>query len=158
MVAPRLDSLQHGAGLAKGSVERDTLVEGTMNSNQITTPNKLLEFEEMDVARCFRLGGVQDHKQMVGVRVGLRDVTLFTAVLYGERMKTKHFRQHPAGLFVTLGEVYPYEPVLACKQGFQVLNLMPLDPRGENPMYVHPSASPEALRIIDDWYLIAVQP
>jgi hypothetical protein len=24
-------------------------------------------------------------------------------------------------------------------------------------MYVHPSASPEALRIIDDWYLIVVQ-
>ncbi|MGH7799023.1 MAG: hypothetical protein ACREOW_00130 [Thermodesulfobacteriota bacterium] len=92
---------------------------------------------------------------MVGIYVNLRDVSLFATVLYGEWMKTKNLRQHSAGLFNTLGEVYPYEPVLAHEQEFQVLNSMPLDPRRGNPVYVHPSPSPEALSvqpfIVDDW-------
>ena len=68
---------------------------------------------------------------MVGVYVNLRDVSLFATVLYGEWMKTKNLRQHSAGLFIRLREVYSYEPVLAREQGFQVLNSMPLNPRGE---------------------------
>lgn len=62
VIAPRLDSLQYSTCLTESGVERDILAEGTMNGTQITPSNKLLEFEEMDMASHSRLGCVQDHE------------------------------------------------------------------------------------------------
>jgi len=108
-----------------------------MHGHQVTQADELVQLDVVHMAVLSSFGRMQDDEHVVVVGVHLRHTVSLTGVLYGQRMKPKHLREHVHCLIVTGGDIHPKETVFILEKFRQFFYAALLHPTVDNKANFH---------------------